>query len=295
MEIKHRMNSEERQHYLLEHRYSFKVKPQLLYVGKLNNTSAWAETEHHHDFLEILLVKSGRGTVNINGQVRSIKKGDIIIYNAGTPHAESGNADKPLNLYFIALNKLSITDLPENYLLPPGYSNYYTSGKLYDLFCTMFEVMIYEFDRKEQFYAEIAQNISRTMLMYIFRIINSVMSEKEKLHSNKIVSRAIEYINEHYRDNITLDELAEYCYVSRYYLSRLFSGQKHMTIKEFIIKKRMDEAKSLLRYTDMPAVDVAQSVGIYDGVYFSKLFKRETGTTTISPTLQTQVSRRAWR
>ncbi len=282
MQIKHRLNSEERQHYLLEHRYSFKVKPRLLYVGELNNNSKWSETEHHHDFVEILLVKSGKGTVNIGGHIKNVKKGDIIIYNEGTPHAETGSAEKPLNLYFIALNKLSLTDLPENYLLPPGYSNYYSSGKNFDLFCTMFETMITEFDKKDQFYAEIAQNISRTLLMYLFRIINHTAVEKEQLHSNKVISRAIEYINENYNKEFTLDEIAEYCYVNKYYLSHLFPTHKHMTLKQFLITKRMDEAKRLLAADGLPVGEIAIAVGIPDATYFSRLFKRECGESPLS-------------
>ncbi len=277
MEIKHRLNSEERQHYLLEHRYSFKVKPGLLYVGELKNTRAWSETEHHHDFLEILLVKSGKGTVSIDGKIRMIKKGDIIIYNQNTLHSETGDPEKPLNLYFIGLNKLSLTDLPENYLLPPGYSNYYAAGKYFDLFCTMFEVMIKEFDKKEQFYAEIAQNISRTFLMYLFRIINSTGDKKEELHSNKAIIRAIEFIDDNYHREFSLDEIAEYCYVNKYYLSHLFPAHKHMTLKQYLITKRIEEAKKLLCKEEHSVGEIAGKVGVPDSTYFSRLFKRETG------------------
>ena len=282
MEIKHRLDSEERQHYLFSHRYAFKVKPRLIYVGELKNNGYWTETEHNHDFVEILLVKSGKGTIDIAGTVTKIKKGDIIIYNAGTPHKETGDAHKPLNLYFIALGKLSITDLPENYLLPPGYSNYYSAGKNFEIFCTMFEIMIKEFDKKEQFYAEIAQNISRTFLMYLFRIINSTEGEKEQLHSNRAIMRAVEFINENYHREFSLDEIADHCYVNKYYLSHLFPAHKHMTLKQFLITRRIDEAKKLLCSEELSVSEIAQQVGIPDATYFSRLFKRETGESPIN-------------
>ena len=277
MEIRHRLNSEERQHYLFEQRYSFKVKPRLLYVGKLKNNGFWSETDHNLDFVEILLVKSGKGSVEIEGEDKKIKKGDIIIYNAGTTHRETGDAEKPLNLYFMALCKLSITDLPENYLLPPGYPNYYAAGEDFDIFCTMFEVMIKEFDKKEQFYAEIAQNISRTFLMYLFRIINSTEDKKQELHSNRAIIRAIEFINENYHREFSLDEIAEYCYVNKYYLSHLFPAHKHMTLKQYLISKRIEEAKKLLCQEELSVGEIAERAGVPDSTYFSRLFKRETG------------------
>ncbi len=277
MEIKHRLNSEERQHYLLKHKYSLRVKPRLLYAGELKNAEAWSESQHQHDFVEILFVKKGKGMVQIEDNVTEVTKGDIIIYNSGIPHSEKSDTSHPLELYFLALGKLSITDLEENVMLPPGYSNIYKSGALYDLFCTMFRQIILEFENKDPFFAEIAQNISRTMLMYIFRLINYSDTEKEKLHSNKVISRALKYIDENYRREMTLSEISEYCYVSKYYLSHLFTSHEGVSLKQYIISKRITEAKQLLCTKDMSVGEIATAVGFHDAAYFSRLFKKNCG------------------
>ena len=59
MKIKHRYNSAQRQHYLLEAHYSFKLKPRLLYVGSLDKHGGWREEPHAHDFLKWCLLPTG--------------------------------------------------------------------------------------------------------------------------------------------------------------------------------------------------------------------------------------------
>ena len=82
MDIIHRYNSKERQHYLLGSHYSFRLRPQLLYVGRLNKQAGWHDEPHSHDFAEILFVKEGYGTVRAYGTEKIIGPGDIIVYNA---------------------------------------------------------------------------------------------------------------------------------------------------------------------------------------------------------------------
>ena len=177
MDIIHRYNSKERQHYLLGSHYSFRLRPQLLYVGRLNKQAGWHDEPHSHDFAEILFVKEGYGTVRAYGTEKIIGPGDIIVYNAGISHEETSNAEAPLELIFFALDKVNITDLDYNCLLPEGYDFVYKSDVLYELFCSQTETMLTEMKTRERFHLEIAQNISRTLIMYLFRIINSTTNK----------------------------------------------------------------------------------------------------------------------
>ena len=89
MEIMHRYNSNERQHYLLERHYTFKLKPRLLYVGSLDKHGGWREEPHSHHFLEVIFVSDGSGTVVIEDQSYDVHRGDLLVYcilkKAATP------------------------------------------------------------------------------------------------------------------------------------------------------------------------------------------------------------------
>lgn len=282
MKIVHRYNSRERQHYLLEKHYTFKLNPHLLYVGLLDKQKGWREEPHSHEFLELVFVLDGHGIVNVAGEEREIARGDILVYNAGAVHYEQSAPEDPMELRCIAYNRLKITDLPENWLLPPDYGFLFPSGGMYKTFCDCFENLIREFERKDRFYTEIVQNEARTLLMHLFRLINETGNIAPLLNKSYILELAVTYIDKHYADSLLLDDIAKACYTDKYYLSHLFSRVQGMSVGKYILQKRIEEAKRLLKETAMPVKEVAETAGFGDAGYFCRVFKRECGCTPLS-------------
>ena len=280
MEVIHRYNSDERQHYLFEDRYIFKLKPRLLYAGELKKSGGWQERPHSHKFCEIIFVVDGRGTTTVNEKRLDFQKGDILIYNPDVVHFEESSLSEPTEFMFFALDKFEITDLPQNHLLPPDYNFIYRSGECYDVLYDLFFRMISEFESKKNFYLEISQNISRTILMYIFRVINFSDDSFDIHKSNKAFDLAIKYINDNYMYNISLEDIASKCYVSKYYLSHIFTQLKGISIGKYLISLRIEAAKKLLKNTGLSVSTIAEQSGFGDPNYFSRIFKKETG---ISP------------
>ncbi len=277
MEILHRYNSEERQHYLLRHHYSFKLKPRLLYVGELKKNGGWQEHPHSHRFCEIIFVVDGKGTTTVNGERKEFQRGDILIYNPDVEHYEESSLSEPTEFMFFALDKFEITDLEKNNLLPPEYDIIYNSGMCYNVLLDLFSRMITEFTQKDDFYVEIAQNISRTILMYIFRIINYADNNFNLHKGNGTMDIALRYINDNYKSNITLEDIATACYVNKFYLSHIFTKFKGMSVGRYVLGLRMDEAKRLLETTNLSINKVSEKCGFNDANYFSRAFKKETG------------------
>lgn len=282
MSVLHRYDSEERQHYLFQPQYSLKIKPKLLYAGKLEKSDSWRENEHCHDFCEVIFVSDGKGLVRLGDLQLSLCKGDVVIYNAGVPHEEESDPSAPMELYFMALGGLKITDLPDNHLLPPGLDNLYSSGESSQIFSTCFSQMIAEFEKKDPFFAEINQNLALIMLMHIFRLVNARSDTTARLlQHNRSVEQALMYINSNLEQELTLELVARHCHVSKYHLSHLFSRYQGVSIGKYILSQRMQEAMRLLRETAMDVKDIAPSVGFQDISYFCRTFKRETGITPL--------------
>ena len=282
MQVKHRYNSTQRQHYLLEKHYSFKLKPRLLYVGSLDKQGGWREESHAHDFLELIFITDGRGTATIGGTEWEIGRGNILIYNAGVSHCEKSSQDDPMEARFIAYDKLEITDLPPNWLLPPSYGYVYSAGDMYDTFDRFFGSLLREFEQRDRFYMEIAQNMSRTLLMYLFRLINKTENAAGLLDSGRIMDSVLAYIDAHYAEDISLEDLSRECYVNKYYLSHLFSRVRGESVGKYIQKRRLDEARRLLTGTALSVREVAEAVGFPDISYFCRVFKKEVGVTPLT-------------
>lgn len=98
--------------------------------------------------------------------------------------------------------------------------------------------------------------------------------------SNYIIVKVLNYIQEHYREKIVLDEVAVQMGLTPEYLSTLFNREVKENFTVFLKKFRIDHAKRLLTGTDKKIYEVAQEVGYSDAKYFIKVFKEEEG---ISP------------
>lgn len=89
-----------------------------------------------------------------------------------------------------------------------------------------------------------------------------------------------EYLDEHYTERITLDDLAERFFINKFYLSKIFKETYGTTVNNYLISKRITRAKQLLRFTDMTVDEVGAAVGMGDANYFSRMFRKVEG---ISP------------
>ncbi len=99
--------------------------------------------------------------------------------------------------------------------------------------------------------------------------------------SGKRVRTAIQmvcqYIDEHLSEEISRSSLAALVYMNPDYLGTLFKDEMHCSITMYIQQKRLDQAKKLLRETELPIYKVAEMVGYDNLSYFSKLFRQKIG------------------
>ena len=94
---------------------------------------------------------------------------------------------------------------------------------------------------------------------------------------NPIAGKALEYIEKYYSEPITLDDIAGVLGISKRHLCRVFKEHVRVTPNEYIIKKRLQEAKLLLSTTQLKIKEVAKKVGFEDSNYFSVVFSKYEG------------------
>jgi two-component system, response regulator YesN len=111
--------------------------------------------------------------------------------------------------------------------------------------------------------------------MDIARKVYSFNNKSIKL----VLRKAMDYIQEHYADQITLNEVSEHAYVSTYYISRVFKKELGKNYVDYLNEIRIQKAKELLQDIRYKTYEIAEKVGIPDAHYFSKLFKKYEGVT----------------
>jgi len=89
-----------------------------------------------------------------------------------------------------------------------------------------------------------------------------------------IIRKAMKYIENHYKEHISLTELADHVSLSLNYFSSLFKQTTGKTVLEYITCRRMLEAKRLLKYTQLNVSEIAYQLGYINPRYFSEVFQR---------------------
>ncbi|WP_028608809.1 response regulator [Paenibacillus harenae] len=103
----------------------------------------------------------------------------------------------------------------------------------------------------------------------------------DKGHGGQLITKAIEYIKQHYREDVTLQDVADSVHVSKSYFSNLFKKQAGQNFIDYLIDLRLHEAKRLLVQDECKIYEVAEKSGFNDVKYFSKLFKKMTRMTPV--------------
>lgn len=144
-----------------------------------------------------------------------------------------------------------------------------------------------------QYPTDLEQNIenniiNETSLETLKKIIkNYIISLGEKIkkeieNNNKlIIKKAIKYMNENYDKNISLKNIADNVHLTHNYFSNLFKREIGETVMSYLMDIRMEEAKKLLRNTDLKIYEISEKVGYEDPNYFGRVFKKYNGLTPI--------------
>ena len=111
----------------------------------------------------------------------------------------------------------------------------------------------------------------------MLRVAIEMKGEKNESQSGPVLRRALEYIDNNFDKDLSLNKVAEEVNVSANYLSTVFSQSMQKTFIEYITAKRMEKAKKLLRSTDASTSEISQMVGYKDSHYFSFVFKKTQG------------------
>ena len=111
------------------------------------------------------------------------------------------------------------------------------------------------------------------------KAVDIIIESKDKKEDirNYAIRRAINFIREHYSENISLDMLAERLEITPEYLSALFNKEVGINFSTFLKQFRISQAKRLLKGTDEKIYAIAQQVGYNDPKYFNRVFKEEMG------------------
>lgn len=120
------------------------------------------------------------------------------------------------------------------------------------------------------------QCLERDMFAFYLK---EVMSLAKKRSFSKPVSLCLDYIYNHLHEPVTVQALAELTGLNPSYLSSLFKKEMGQSISEYIMSKKMEAARNMLRYTDSTSAEISTILNFSSQSHFIRTFKKHTGDT----------------
>ena len=250
--------------------------PKILYVSfwqAKNDRDVFAQINHNHDHLEIMYLAQGECEVVIDGDSFTAHQGDVVIYDKGISHTEKPQ-DNNVEIYFLGVDNISLSDLAED-----DNKFIYTEprrpcGNLAEKLTSMFRELVVEIRNQMPFCQLYLSNLGSLIVLHVLRMFNTPQHTKFISKECKLI---VDYLNANFNKEINLDTLANQIFFSKYYLSHMFKTQMGVSPIKYLILKRIEEAKKLLKNSDISITKIAESVGYPDPIYFGQFLKKMTG------------------
>ncbi|CQR47145.1 Bifunctional transcriptional activator/DNA repair enzyme AdaA [Paraliobacillus sp. PM-2] len=252
-----------------------KMPLKLLYITHTKYDKGWHSTQHTHHFTELFYIVKGKGVILLQNQEVPVKENDLVIINPNVEHTEKSNSLDSLEYIALGIEGLSFS-LPEEKETQMGLYTY--RGDQEDILFYL-NKLLSEIKQNEEDYEVICQNIIEILIIKLRRDKNFTLTKTNTKNLNKSVSLIQHYLNQNYREDISLDSLAEIGHINKFYLAHSFKKDIGISPIEYLQKVRVREAKILLETTNYSIASIAEIVGFSSQSFFTQSFKRFTDKT----------------
>lgn len=270
------------------------IKRQLLFFNSVCNQYLKCEVAVYYKYMEqnktmyqvwTSLIKMCEDNVSMKPGIYTNNNQNIRQYNYRLPHVHRWKE-------LVINGNMKMVELEANNFLDNLAENGTLSSSVLLEFYQDFMQMIYTAtaelninvkdmfrkDEEVQLYNE-GMNSIHVMKKLIHHIAQRSSYNEEVIGDDNIVDKTIEYIMKHLDEEIRRDDLAEHVHLNSDYLTKIFKKETGLTLKEFVIQQKMQEAQALIRSTNLPIGFISAKVGYSNFSHFSYTYKKVMGIT----------------
>ena len=245
---------------------------------------------HSHIRFEITLITAGSGIYTVGDRKYTITPDEIFVFAGNEQHCvtEVGKDGlKMINLHFEprylwgrSFDSLSNVNTNFCFQHSPNFENCIPADRARQI-CGLFTSVAEEFSKKKPEYALQIKSLLNMIIVALIRDFGyfdgALPVSKDK---SRLIRKAAEYIDAHYRENLTLNSLARLSNLTPNYFSSLFSKVSGIKLWDYINSRRIEAAVQLLKNDDnLNIIEIAAQCGFNNTANFNKAFKKTLGTT----------------
>ena len=278
-----------RSYYSLNQDKSFTIRgtAKLLNVASAKYGGDWHSVPHTHNHAELFYIVGGRGQFLIEDQLYPVNTNHLVIINPNVIHTEVSLNAQPLEYIVLGIEgvELSITNTSsDQFCILDHFESMDITSSLRNI--------LREMELKQPGYEDICQAFMEILIIRLMRSTGlSVPAEPQNFVGNHQCAAVRRYIDLHFKEPLTLDQLAEEAHMNKYYLSHAFKREFGVSPINYMISRRLEESKYLLAETDLSMSQIAQLLGFSSLSYFSQVFHRTQDITPMEYRQQNKVYR----
>ena len=241
-------------------------------------------TRHWHEKMEFLYFIKGRARVCCNAEQIEAKAGNMVVINSNELHegeALTDTAEYYCMIVDTSLFQGSKAEELETKYIKPIYHNCIVFNNIIEYsprIKACIENIVMEFENRATGYEfAIKAAFYQLMVILLRNHVRYVLTQNEydkRMYALNRLNTVIEYIENNYRENITLENLSSMANVSRFHFCHLFREITGKTMIEYINSVRISQVEKLITEKNMSITEAALSCGYNDANYFSRVFKK---------------------
>ena len=243
--------------------------PVIFHLDVFDENTAYLAS-HWHESVEILCFVSGDAVVHAGASKINITSGDILVINSNEIHSlYSDNCSYYCLLTdyrFCLEHGIDVTKIQFNKVVK--------NSDIYDVFMKIAD----EINRKDAYYKTYVKSMVISIFVRLCReySIKSTQVSAVEHKQNTTIKKALDYIREHFTEDITIDMISEHVGMSKYYFCRLFKERTGDTVLSYIHMYRCKYARELIR-SGYNVAESSEKSGYTTPYYFSKVYKKYMG------------------
>lgn len=246
-------------------------RPRLLYVTYAHYSEEWRSQLHSHTCSEMFFIIGGNGAFQIQEDIFPVAINDLVVVEPGVRHTETSQNGSPMEYVVLGLEGLeAVTDGSGSALLHLFAE---------DAVSSCLRTLIQESREPQPGCDEICQRLLEVILLRLRRRDDFALSGAAPAPpgASRECNLVRQYIDNHFKENLTLDQLAGLAHINKYYLSHTFRKEFGASPISYLISRRIRESRFLLAETDHTLSQIAQVLGFSSLSYFSQSFRRLEG------------------
>lgn len=241
----------------------------LLNVGSARYGGDWHSVPHTHHYAELFYVVSGRGLFQIENEQYPVTTQQLIIVNPNVIHTEVSYQSSPLEYIVLGIEGLEFTpDAREESRFQ--ILDYRDNGSI----LTCLRNILTETENALPGFETICRAYMEILIVHLMRDTTFHLTSDPLPSSSSQCAAVRRYIDSHFKEQLTLEHLAEIAHINKYYLAHSFKEEFGISPISYQLSRRIEESCYLLQQTNMSLSEIAQVLGFSSSSYFSQIFRK---------------------